>query len=154
MTNNGAHVMESTYPTVLIIDDDNDLRDWVRETLLEAGYPTLEAADGTAALDLLRAQATPLVVLVDMMLPGLNGTKLLDIVAHNHHLAVVNAYIVMTGRPRIAFPATWQVAKTIEALTLDKPFTAEDLLSAVATCGSKLVVPPSTSEAQDDPTIQ
>lgn len=154
MTNNGAHATANTYPTVLIIDDDDDLRDWVRETLIEAGYPTLEAADGDAALDLLRVQTTPLVVLVDMMLPGLNGTKLLDIVAHNHHLAVVNGYIVMTGRPRIAFPATWQVAKSLDALTLDKPFTTEALLSTVAECGSRLVVPLARSEAQDDPALQ
>ena len=138
--NNGNHPQTTpTYPLVLIIDDDDDLREWVRETLREAGYPTLEAADGAAALDLLRAQSTPLVVLVDMMLPGLNGTKLLDIVAHNHHLAIANAYIVMTGRPRIAFPATWPVAKALDALSLDKPFSAEDLLGAVEASGKKLV---------------
>ncbi len=153
MTNNGIHAT-ATHPTVMIIDDDADLRDWVRNTLNDAGYPTLEAADGANALEVLRAHSAPLVVLVDMMLPGLNGTKLLDIVAHDHHLAVVNTYILITGRPLIAFPATLQVAKTIEALTLDKPFSAEDLLAMVAACSRKLVVPLERSEAHDDPTLQ
>jgi CheY-like chemotaxis protein len=155
MTHNGEHTTAAhIHPMVLIIDDDDDLRGWVRETLQMAGYPTLEAADGAAALDLLRAQQTPLVVLVDMMLPGINGTKLLDIVAHNHHLAVHNTYIVITGRSRLAFPAAWQLAKSIEAITLDKPFSAAELLEAVAQCGSKLVMPLARSEAYDDPSFQ
>jgi len=45
-------------PTVLLVEADQPARDALRQTLEEAGYAVAEAADGVAALDLLRLNLT------------------------------------------------------------------------------------------------
>jgi CheY-like chemotaxis protein len=59
-------------PSILIVDDQPDLRLLIRLTLSGTGYQVQEAADGEAALAAC-AQQAPHVVLLDVMLPGLDG---------------------------------------------------------------------------------
>jgi two-component system response regulator AdeR len=61
--------------TVLICEDDSNLRTLVRLALGD-GYRIFEAADGNAALDLIRSVEPDLIVL-DLMLPGRSGLDLL-----------------------------------------------------------------------------
>jgi two-component system alkaline phosphatase synthesis response regulator PhoP len=58
--------------TILLVDDEANLRILVSATLDEAQYRIIEATDGTAALELARQQRPDLLVL-DWMMPGLNG---------------------------------------------------------------------------------
>lgn len=60
-------------PTVLIVDDDGDIRTVVR-ALVEAenAFDILEAADGETALDLAYKQQ-PQVIILDYMMPGMTG---------------------------------------------------------------------------------
>jgi DNA-binding response OmpR family regulator len=58
--------------TILLADDEANLRILVRTTLDDAEYCIIEAADGTTALELARRQRPDLLVL-DWMMPGLNG---------------------------------------------------------------------------------
>ena len=59
---------------VLVIDDDEDLRESVCELLEEDGYRAISVSDGRTALDWLRAGDTkPQVILLDLMMPGMNG---------------------------------------------------------------------------------
>ena len=58
--------------TILLVDDEANLRILVSTTLDEAQYRIIEATDGTAALELARQQRPDLLVL-DWMMPGLNG---------------------------------------------------------------------------------
>jgi len=60
--------------TVLVVDDDPKIRELLRLYLARDGYRTLEAADGTTALELARSQRCDL-VLLDVMLPGPNGLE-------------------------------------------------------------------------------
>jgi two-component system OmpR family response regulator len=59
---------------ILIVDDDPAIRDVVRFALTRAGFEAVEAADGPAALDAFAAAAPDLVVL-DVLLPGLDGIE-------------------------------------------------------------------------------
>jgi two-component system OmpR family response regulator len=59
---------------ILIVDDDPAIRDVVRFALNRAGFEAVEAADGPAALDAFAAAAPDLVVL-DVLLPGLDGIE-------------------------------------------------------------------------------
>lgn len=59
-------------PKILIVDDDPGIRDVVRFALRRAGFETLEAATGTAALALV-STSTPDAVVLDVMLPGIDG---------------------------------------------------------------------------------
>jgi DNA-binding response OmpR family regulator len=63
--------------TVLVVDDDADMRGLVRRLLERAGYAVREAEDGRAALRELFA-AAPDLVLLDVMMPGLDGWTTLE----------------------------------------------------------------------------
>jgi DNA-binding NarL/FixJ family response regulator len=62
---------------VLVVDDDAGLRQFVCELLEEEGYLTLEAASGRSALDCAR-ESRPLLVVLDVNLPGLSGYEVCD----------------------------------------------------------------------------
>ena len=67
--------------TVLVVDDDDDIRDAVREVLKEEGYRTVGASNGAEALQLLRSsRERPQLILLDLMMPVKDGWDfLLDI---------------------------------------------------------------------------
>ena len=60
---------------IMVVDDDGDTRDALREVLSRFGYSTLLAADGEHALDLLRSAGVerPCVILVDLWMPKMDG---------------------------------------------------------------------------------
>ena len=60
---------------VLIVDDDQDLRDIIGEVLRDSGIRYAAAADGGIALDMLRSNEHPGVILLDMMMPHVDGWK-------------------------------------------------------------------------------
>ena len=62
--------------TILVVDDETDSRIILRDTLLEAGYEVLEAADGVMALGLLEKRAIDLLI-TDRSMPGMGGLELL-----------------------------------------------------------------------------
>ncbi len=60
------------YPKVLVVDDEQNLVDLVRNYLLAEGFDVLEANDGLAALAVARVEQ-PVLIVLDVMLPGLDG---------------------------------------------------------------------------------
>jgi CheY-like chemotaxis protein len=62
--------------TVLVVDDDTELRMATREVLMDEGFVVLCAPDAQGALALLRNGATPDLILVDQMMPGMTGREL------------------------------------------------------------------------------
>jgi DNA-binding response OmpR family regulator len=58
--------------TILVVDDDTPIRSLLRQELTEAGYDVTEAADGKAALDMVRVKK-PDLILLDVMMPEING---------------------------------------------------------------------------------
>src|SRR5262245_18680407 len=65
-------------PEILIVDDDRELRDVLRLILLEEGYRVTVATDGAGALESLRAGLRPAMILLDLMMPGMNGWSFRD----------------------------------------------------------------------------
>jgi two-component system response regulator MprA len=59
--------------TVLIIDDDPPVVNALSELLQDEGYKVAAAGDGRAALDQLRRGLRPCVILLDLMMPGMDG---------------------------------------------------------------------------------
>jgi CheY-like chemotaxis protein len=59
--------------TVLVVEDDTDLREMVREVLELNGYAVVTAAEGQAALDALERIENLCLVLLDLLMPGMNG---------------------------------------------------------------------------------
>jgi len=58
---------------VMIVDDDDDIRAGLTEILQDSGVDVVGAANGREALALLRAGARPTLILLDLMMPVLNG---------------------------------------------------------------------------------
>src|SRR5258708_36466762 len=82
---------------VLVVDDEDSTRAAVRFMLEDAGYEVSEAPNGIVALDLLHAATEPMVVLLDLMMPGMSGLRLLQIVGSEPELAARHDFILFTA---------------------------------------------------------
>src|SRR5215470_4369821 len=71
--------MTAVLKRVLVVDDDAEIRNMLAVVLQRHGLTVDTAADGAAAADLLRETAYA-VVLVDLMMPRVNGFELLDLI--------------------------------------------------------------------------
>jgi CheY-like chemotaxis protein len=60
-------------PSVLIIDDDSGSREALAELLVDEGYDVATAEDGAEGLAYLRVGHRPRVILLDLMMPGVDG---------------------------------------------------------------------------------
>jgi PAS domain S-box-containing protein len=73
----GRHVHGDSRTQVLVVDDDPKTRDMLRRTLQKAGCTVAEAANGSEAIEALE-RATPGLVLLDLMMPGMDGFEVLE----------------------------------------------------------------------------
>ncbi len=65
--------------TILVVEDDDSVRDLTRKTLESQGYRVLEASSGEAALRIYRGSLSPIhMILTDVVMPGLSGKQLVD----------------------------------------------------------------------------
>jgi CheY-like chemotaxis protein len=58
---------------ILIVEDDSDLREMMEQLLSLEGFNPVTAANGRQALDYLRSSGTPNVILLDLMMPVMDG---------------------------------------------------------------------------------
>jgi signal transduction histidine kinase/DNA-binding response OmpR family regulator len=82
---------------VLVVDDSDDVRAVVRTTVEKAGLKTVEAENGKAALDWLAKNPAPALVLLDLMMPVMDGFAFLDEVKQIPALARV-PIVVLTAK--------------------------------------------------------
>jgi DNA-binding response OmpR family regulator len=80
--------------TVLVIDDDPDIRDMLQTVLEARGYRVACAPDGEAGIAH-AVEHRPDVVILDMMMPRVSGFVVLDRLKHHHRLGV--PVIMLTG---------------------------------------------------------
>jgi len=66
---------------VLIVEDDASARDVLRQTVEKMSLPAAEVADGRQALDWLEAHPEPAIILLDLMMPEMDGFEVLDTLA-------------------------------------------------------------------------
>lgn len=63
-------------PTILVVDDEDALRDLVAEVITDEGYNVLKASNGREALEVFKAHQNQIkLVLLDMMMPEMDGRK-------------------------------------------------------------------------------
>lgn len=117
--------MTSSPKHILVVEDAAELRDAVRIMLLDAGFHVSTAEDGDQALRLLENEPVPDAVLLDVLMPGMDGAEFLAKMREEPRLANIPVG-VMTGI------ATSLVAKLLRAdVFLFKPFAERELLQAV-----------------------
>jgi PAS domain S-box-containing protein len=68
---------------VLVVDDDADVRSMVKTTIESVGMQVAEVANGQTALEWLKANPKPALVLLDLMMPRMDGFEFLDHVREN-----------------------------------------------------------------------
>lgn len=113
-------------PPILVVDDDEDVRTMLCVVLSAEGYRVTGAADGLEALALIRRDGPPALVLVDLMMPRMNGEDLISAMAQDPRLASIPVAIIsgqLTGRTPAQAPAV--IAR------LAKPVELDDLLTVV-----------------------
>jgi two-component system alkaline phosphatase synthesis response regulator PhoP len=106
---------------ILIVDDDVELLDALREVLLDAGYDVLHAADGTAALGLLADGPLPSLALLDLMMPGMDGLQLRAALRADPRLRAIPVVFLSASRPPV----------NNETPFLQKPIRVDVLLGAI-----------------------
>lgn len=65
-------------PTVLIVDDEADIRQMIKLMLVEVGVETLEAEDGLAAIKMIKDEGMPHLILTDIRMPNIDGIELIQ----------------------------------------------------------------------------
>lgn len=128
----------SPYTHILIVDDDESIRAHFRRALEAAAYPVYEAHDGAAALRVLRASAHPMVVLLDLWLPGLDGALVLAAVATDETLATRHVYVLVTAIPPARVGLLGALLTRLHALVLANPWKQATLLATVAQAAARL----------------
>lgn len=117
---------------ILLINDEPWLRALKRSLLLRAGYEVrVEAADGVAALEYLRASDVPMVVVFNTRMPRLDGTGFLRAVVREPGLRR-HAYVLNTALARMLPDELAVLVLRLGIPVVGKPFSLEDLLDAVA----------------------
>jgi CheY-like chemotaxis protein len=80
--------------TVLVVDDDVDLRDCLCCLLEREGYSAVGANNGLDALGYLGTNAMPCIILLDLMMPVMSGWDFLDVRRNDKRLARVPVVVV------------------------------------------------------------
>jgi CheY-like chemotaxis protein len=123
---------------LLVVEDDEALREMLADVLRGEGYQVLEAADGVRALELLRSDLLPTdlcLVLLDMMLPKCSGLDVLE--AMGPMRDVVPVVAVSASAQHLSAAAGAGARETIAT-----PFELDALLSVVDRyCASPGAVP-------------
>jgi CheY-like chemotaxis protein/two-component sensor histidine kinase len=105
---------ESASKRVLVIDDDEDVREALGHVLSEAGYEAEIASNGREALDRLAERSSrPDVVILDLVMPELDGARLYQVMRSNPSLAGIPV-IVSTSSPARAPEGTVVVPKPVK----------------------------------------
>jgi|SRR6185436_7615132 CheY-like chemotaxis protein len=112
---------------VLVVDDDPDIRESLETVLGIHGHPVATAADGSEAIQLLRGGAArPCLILLDLMMPGMNGFEFRAELEADPVFASI-PIIIITG----AGVLVDERAGTLHAEVLRKPFDLKALLTTV-----------------------
>jgi CheY-like chemotaxis protein len=107
--------------SVLVVDDESDIREAVSEVLADEGYEVLSAGNGAEALAQAR-EHHPNIVLLDLMMPGMNGWEF---------RAAQKGDPSLSDIPVIVLSALGRVSGLDADGYLQKPFELDDLLRTV-----------------------
>jgi CheY-like chemotaxis protein len=113
-------------PTILIVDDEPPILEMLRDALVEEGFAVITAPDGLTALTLLQ-QTTVALVLMDFMMPYLNGIELADQLHRDPRTATIPLVLMTAVAPS-------KVASQFAAV-IAKPFALDTVVRLVRQLG-------------------
>jgi CheY-like chemotaxis protein len=116
--------MTTVARTLLLVDDDPDIRETLAEFLGYEGYAVTTAGNGREALDQLREGLRPCAVLLDLMMPVMDGFQFLELRQQDAELAAMPVIVISAGS---------QALKSLSGVELfPKPLDVDRLLAALA----------------------
>ncbi|MEW6055344.1 MAG: response regulator [Bdellovibrionota bacterium] len=86
--------------TILVVEDDHDIRENMAEFLLSEGYEVRTAANGKEALDLLNTTLAPSMILLDLMMPVMDGFRFRQEQEKDPKIAHIPV-VLMTATPQV-----------------------------------------------------
>jgi len=112
---------------VLLVDDDDGIRESLTQILEDEGYVVRTAEHGQRALEVIAREGHPCLALVDLMMPVMDGVELIERLRADPELATVPV-VAFTGGSRVALPGGTPL--------LRKPLGSEVILREIARhCG-------------------
>src|SRR5437868_427906 len=90
---------EACPATVLVVEDDEDIREAIGDILQERGYDVALAENGEHALQLLGEVTRPCLLLVDLVMPRMDGWELMKALSKNDRFATIPV-VVMSAMPK------------------------------------------------------
>ena len=113
-------VRTSGRPSILVVDDDDSIREVLSEVLRDEGYRVVSASNGQQALSELRNHGHPDLMLLDLMMPVMSGWELLELLQSSADLSRIPVVIV----------SAMNAPEPYERLT--KPIDLDRLLATVS----------------------
>lgn len=110
--------------TILVIEDEKDLAELVAFNLEKEGYRTVVALDGTAGIEAARLDP-PDLILLDLMLPGMNGTEICKLLKKQEKTAAIPVVMLTAKGEEIDRVVGFEVGADDYMV---KPFSTRELL--------------------------
>jgi two-component system, response regulator, stage 0 sporulation protein F len=115
--------MPTPFP-ILVVEDDDAIREFVCDVLIDEGYAALTAPNGVDALDVVH-HTPPALILLDLRMPGMDGWEFLD---HYHRLPAPHAPVIVCTT---ASDADLRAAPVHASSVITKPFDLDYLLRLI-----------------------
>jgi CheY-like chemotaxis protein len=113
--------VESGAPTVVVAEDDDELRELIADLLEDSGYDVIPAANGKQVTDYLEvAERPPAAIVLDLLMPLVNGWEVLRLMRSQPR---------WTDIPVVAVTGLSRDRPTGATAVLKKPFPVHELLA-------------------------
>lgn len=133
--------LPETHPSLLLVDDEPEIRETVSALFEEAGYPILDASNGEEALQILRDSRERLIILLDNFMPVLDGEGVLRAILRDRKQRRRHAIILVSAMPHLSRRLSLQrLLHSLAIETITKPFNITDLEQAVERARVKLLL--------------
>lgn len=112
---------------ILIIDDEPTISMVLKELLCDEGYEIIVASDGLTGLHYLEEEPFPEIILMDLLMPGMGGREIVNIIRAKPDLAKIPIILLTGAMLNISdFPPEGSYQDII-----NKPFEIEDVISKI-----------------------
>lgn len=111
--------------TILVVDDDPDIRELIAQTLSDEGYNVVSCSDGRTALSLAGSNP-PSLILLDLMMPTMSGWQIIKNLKATARGADIPIVLVSASRD-----LSYTTEELGASACLPKPFALDDLINIV-----------------------
>ncbi|HEX2221353.1 MAG TPA: response regulator [Candidatus Limnocylindria bacterium] len=112
--------------TLLVVDDEPEIRALLTDLLVDTGHKVYSVPDGAEALETLRSAPPPCAIILDLMLPRVNGWQVLRTLRADHDLADIPVIVLSAHSDAVSVAREYDVD-----VALSKPFDPSELLTVV-----------------------